>query len=443
MARESEKVHPKHPGIYVAKYTSGATKYAIRPTVGGHQQRLEFHTLKEARQARDQIAGVHPKVREQQPGNRRIDREFLDHVLEYLQVHREDHCDRPNLGETTIHGYRKTVSSHLDPWLRTHRWRARTVTLADFKQLCDHVGQGGNAAYTNTAKFCQVLGRTLVELNFRQDNPAQGLNARSHRRSTRTAARRRERQHGTGSDRNIPDWDIIEQVLTHVRNPLHRIWFQFLALTGLRPEEAAGLQWDRDVDLDRGFLLPNEPLVEVNGRRILLGVDVNAANAAGRIERARHQHFQKAGKNPRWLRPIPLTDDLRNLLTELHDGHSRDGIPWLFPGGHTSAKARASVLGSFPLSYEHTQTVLREAGKAAGVPGLCQYDLRHYLASVMVVSGLSYEMVAKTLGNSAKIVEDTYSHLRHRDVEDLGQRISEALAADRSPTPPDSVDSSG
>ena len=442
MPRVSEKVHPKHPGIYRTKYTGGAIKYAIRPTIDGKQQRLEYHTLREAIDARRRIAGVHPTVREQQRGNQRIDREFLDHLLNYLQFLREEHCDRPTLGEATIHGYRKTVNSHLVPWLRTHRWTTRTVTLTDFRHFCGHVGRNGNAAYTNAAKFCQVLGRSVVELSYRHDNPAQGLNARSYRRSARVAADRLQRQHSTGSSLYIPDWETIERVLSHVRNPLHRRWFRLLSLTGLRPEEAAGLQWDRDVGLGRDALLPNEPLVETNGRRILLGIDVNDDDAVERVEAARQQ-LRRAGKSPRWLRPIPLTEDLTDLLTELHSEHRREDVPWVFPSGHTSAKARASALGSFPLSYDYAQTKLREAAEEAGIPGLRQYDLRHYLASVMIAAGLSYEHVAKLLGNSAKVVEDTYSHLRRRDVEDLGVQISAALVADRQPQDPGSVSETG
>ena len=421
-----EKVHPEHRGVYVVTLADGSVQYHLRIAVGGVQQRIKFSSLDAALARRAELQGLSAAVRRERQPNKRIDEEFLRNLLLYLQHHREDHTngDLPNLAESTIHGYAKTIDYHLARWATTHRWSATELTLGQLRDFCQHVGQNGNAAYTNAAKICQVLGRSLVELRFRDDNPASGLPARAERRSTRTSRTRRANRDATGSELWIPTSEQIDRILESVPGQLHVLWFRLLAHTGLRPEEAAGLRWDRDVDLEGRTIRPNEPLVEVNGKRILLGVDVNDPDAAERIDQAR-ANLRAAGKSPRWLRAIPIIDQLLPTLHVL-ETEFRGDQPWVFPGRRT-AKARDSALGSFPISYEVAQTVFRKAAHEAGFDGVRQYDLRHHLVAQLVQAGMSYELIAKILGNSATTVEKAYAHLRRSDLEELQGQMSAAF----------------
>jgi integrase len=70
------------------------------------------------------------------------------------------------------------------------------------------------------------------------------------------------------------------------------------------------------------------------------------------------------------------------------------------------------------------------AAAKAGKPGLRQYDLRHYLDSVLVGEGMSYAKVGMVLGDSEKVVEATYAHPRRGDVAEARAAGSRGVAAE-------------
>jgi integrase len=401
-------------GIYERTYSDGAVKYAIRVQEGGKQRRIEFGSIEEAREQRQRRLAVPSERRQAMLPNIPIDETLMLAVLEHLRRR------QPALAESTINGYRKTAHYHAEPWARRHRWTAAGVNFQDFEAFCAARQTGGNSAYTNAVKWCLVLGRSLVELGFRNDNPAvnpddpaKRLDAKPRRRSTQTVKTRARRRAQHGTTVWLPEWDEVESIISAVPGRLHQLWFWVLALTALRPSEAAGLQWDRDIILRRHVIIPHEPLVEVNGRRILLGVDVNSAGAAEAIEAKREalagDGDLKAGKSH--LRDVSILRQLDPVLAELEDQFRTD-TPWVFPGRET-AKATDSAIGSFPLSYEHTEN-----------------SLRHLFGSTLRRHGFTYAQISMQMGNSERVCEQTYQHALPGDATEVRERITSLGAAE-------------
>lgn len=418
-------------GIYARSLASGGVSYVIRVQEGGRQRRLKFDTLEEARAARSERAAVPASTRNELRPNRPVDEPLLLAVLEHLR-RRE-----PPLAESTINGYRKTATYHLAAWAKQHRWTAAGVTFDQLEAFCNARQVGGNAAFTNATKFCLVLGRSLVEMGFRIDNPAvnpantaKRLDAKPLRVSARTirtrAALRRERESAVW----LPTRDEVEAIITKVPGRLHQLWFWTLAYTGLRPSEAAGLRWERDLLVHRHVIVPNEPLVEQAGHRYVLGVHLNDPAAKEKIAARRivveTDPTQRSGKNTRSRREVTITPQLEPILDELEaeyqvelpDTAGGETASWVFPGRQTT-KATASVFGSFPLSYDHAEKLFAAAAKKATGLDLRQYDLRHLFASDLRRRGVSYATLARQLGNSEAVCQRVYQHVLEGEQDDI------------------------
>lgn len=419
-------------GITERTMKDGTVVYSIRDHSRPTTPRLSFPTLDEARAAKKRQRGKPSRSRAQRRDNLPIDRAFLAAWLEYLR--RNEH-----LAESTVHGYRKAVNYGLASWAERHRWTAANVTLEDIQAYCDAAeegrlghGAGGHAAYTTAAKVSMTLCRTLVSMRFRDDNPTAGgaLDAQEDRKSVRSLEIRERLEARTKSTIWVPTADELEALLEHVKSPLHKAWFRVLANTGMRPSEAAGLQWDRDVFLDEHFIRTNEPLVEVGGRRFLYGVDVNHPNAAHDIA-WRRSKGKRAGKNKTWRRNVTIFEQLDETMRDLEELR-KPGVPWVFPG-LKSAKATESVLGSFPISYDWTQTVFRKAIEDVklDLEGLRQYDLRHYHASNLLLDGFSMTEVAMELGDMERTIRHVYGHVVQGSSKDKRLRREQETEARR------------
>lgn len=306
------------------------------------------------------------------------------------------------LAASTISGYRKTARYSLYPWidpdpgtgLPPHRWTTRTLSTGELEAWCAHRTDADPAASTNRVKFALVLARTLVATRMRADNPANGLQPRMHVRSAKTIRSRSHRRTATGERLWIPTFGELLALVDGMRD-LHRLWFLFLALTGMRPSEAAGMRWDQGlIDAGRGWIYtPALSMVEDNvGYWACGGVSVMDPEWDRKLNQ-RVTAGQRTGKT--MLSPerrILLLDRLvEEVLGPLEEFRPPDGAPWLFPGRRT-AKALNTVFG---------------------------YELRHYFASVVIAAGASFSETADYLGNSEAEVRRTYAHLVRERADEI------------------------
>jgi integrase len=401
--------------------------------IGAGGVRRTFDTLEEAREFRDREAELTPEQQASLKPDTRIDREFVEGVLLYLE--RND-----QLAAATINGYRKTARYSLYPWidpdpgtgLQSHRWTTRTLTTSQLEEWCSHRTEADPAAYTNRVKLALVLGRTLVATRMRADNPAAGLEPRHYVRSAKTIRSRSRRRTATGERLWIPTFG---ELLTLVGGmpELYRLWFLFLALTGMRPSEAAGMRWDQGlIDTANGWIYtPPLPMVEQNvGYWACGGISVIDPEWEAKVDRriAAGQRMGKTMLSPE--RRILLLDRLVDeVLGPLEEFRPPDGVPWLFPGRRT-VKALNTVFGSVPLSYNSAQVKLRRQVANTALEGLQQYELRHYFASVVIAAGASLSETADYLGNSEGEVRRTYAHLVRERANEIRRAAGSIIRAE-------------
>ncbi len=151
-----------------------------------------------------------------------------------------------------------------------------------------------------------------------------------------------------------------------------RLFFLFLARTGCRFGEAAGLCWE-DVHLDE------TPCVRIH-----------RAAAAGVIGPT------KTGK----ARTVPLAPDIADALRRVRHA---DGL--VFPrqsGG--------------PMRPDSTKDVLHRACDRAGLARIGWHALRHTFATMLCARNVPISQIQRLLGHSTILMTTRYAHVRQEDL---------------------------
>ena len=159
--------------------------------------------------------------------------------------------------------------------------------------------------------------------------------------------------------------DAIADELDEVMGPL----VIFLAGTGVRPEEAFGAEW-RDVDLERQVFM------------------VRRGFAKGRLK--------DYGKTDGSRRAVPLRAKVAQALERMPH---RTGTLFPAPEG-----GRIDINNWRYRSWTPSL-------KAAGITHRRVYDLRHTYASWSLAAGVDIFTLARRMGTSVKMIDQTYGHL--------------------------------
>jgi integrase len=204
--------------------------------------------------------------------------------------------------------------------------------------------------------FRQVL-EYAVAMEALHANPAARI------RNTRAAAERREM-------RPFETWEQVDSIAAEM-DPRFAAIPVVLVGTGLRPEEMFALE-RRDVDLDARVLT---------------------------VERVYTQRVLKEPKkSSRQRRRVPLrtrvVDALRSLPPRLD-------TPLLFPA------ARGGHIDLEKFRYRDWTPALR----AAGIEHRRVYDCRHTFASWAIAGGVQLFYLARIMGTSVSMIDQTYGHL--------------------------------
>jgi integrase len=173
-----------------------------------------------------------------------------------------------------------------------------------------------------------------------------------------------------------------------------------LLLAGLRIDEMCHLRPDVDVDLARDMLV-----IQARG------------------EKGQPGYWRpKGGKR----REVPITADLRALLERQIAARASES--YVFP---------SRTRGDRPLHPSKYRDAFEPCVTAAGLvygredpAGVVPHTLRHTFASWLVTADVNPYRVAKLMGNSLKMIEDTYGHLAPTD-----NRAAVALLSGAVPLP--------
>ena len=149
---------------------------------------------------------------------------------------------------------------------------------------------------------------------------------------------------------------------------------RLLLLTGCRPGEVLGLQWDW-----------------IRGRRI-------------------HLPDAKAGPRTVWL-----SGAARAVIDSIP--HYGDGCPFLFPGRPATRPIR-----TIGVPWERIR-------REAGLHGVRLHDLRHTYASVAAMHGVDMVTIAKLLGHALVETTERYVHLSDQSVAATADRVSGRIEA--------------
>lgn len=193
---------------------------------------------------------------------------------------------------------------------------------------------------------------------------------------------------------SVPEVDAF--VVAHPQG--WQVWARFLAFTGLRVSEAAGLRV-RDVDLDRGRVVVRESVVVVNGRKIDQS-HVKTATSQDRV--------------------VPLVPELRDLLRDHVAGKAPDDRVFTGPRGASVNRAN------------YSRREFRTAAAAIGRQGMHPHDLRHTAVSLAIASGASVKVVQAIAGHKdASMTLNVYAHLFAGDLDVLSRRLEKHIRKER------------
>jgi len=266
--------------------------------------------------------------------------------------------------EATRSDYRKQVEQAI-PFFR--RMQLAAIEPSDIKRYAKHVADRGVAPNTVRLALAPVkaLLATAVEDGVIRSNPSAGvrLGLTNHVEDDRV----------TLSEEELP------RLLAEIPDGW-RLFFEFLAQTGLRIGEPVALRWS-DVDFDR--------------RRI-------------RVRRRYYRGTFASPKSKYGRRDVPIS---HKLAAELE-------LRWMFEED-VDRLVCASTKGTV---LEHSNLmgrVLKPAGRRAGVPWVTFHTFRHTCASMLFRRGLNAKQVQMWLGHhSPAFTLATYVHLLPDDLPD-------------------------
>lgn len=156
----------------------------------------------------------------------------------------------------------------------------------------------------------------------------------------------------------------------------YRDFILFLLNSGCRPSEAIGLRWEH-----------------VNFKRdeIHICESLSRSPNGGRIRKGTKSHS----------RFIPMSTAIRSMLEgRASNATTLEGLIFTSPTGR-------------PIDdHNFSQRIWRRLCDKAGIPYRSPYTARHSVVNHMLDSGATFHQVAYSLGNSARMISDTYGRKR-------------------------------
>jgi integrase len=347
------------PGIY----KRGGRYVVIFRDPHGRQRKRAARTLAEARELK---AAMTADVKRGE--YRALSKvTFSEYAVEWI----ENYQGRTSRGirPETIDDYRSDLERVAIPFFR--RMPLSAIEPRDVKRLAAELAAQGLKAGSvrNLLAPVRALLATAFEEGLIRSNPSAGLRV----------------THRTESDQ--PDQQTKALTEEELRSFLDevpdewRLFFAFLAHTGLRIGEAVALTW-ADIDFGRR---------RVNVRRRLY---------RGRLDAPKSRYGRRA---------IPLSDSLSQALWRLRGTRPEDAP--IFPS-HSGGYLDPSNVAA---------RILKPAATRARVPWMGFHTLRHTCATMLFRHGINAKQVQMWLGHhSPAFTLATYVHLLPDDLPDPG-----------------------
>ncbi len=350
-------VKTKTPGVY-----KRGDRYVVVYRFRGQQRKRFARTYAEAR---DLKATLQADIRRGE--HREVARlGFEDYAREWVDTYQ----GRTTRGfrESTRAGYRRTIETKAIPF-----FSKRSASLAELEPrdirmfvswLFDERAQGQRLAVGTVRQHMAALKAmlaTAVEDGILRHNPATGVRIAHPYAPTMTA--------DPAVQRRALDSDELARFLDAC-NPDWRLFFELLAMTGVRISEAIELRW-KDVDL--------------GARRL----------------RVRRQCFKGVIAEPKskhGKRDIPLSTTMCQQLWRLQG--SAEDLMFVGPLGNRVDRAWL------------WRRILKPAAQVAGTPWVGFHSFRHTCASILFANGRNPKVVQMWLGHSDPgFTLRTYVHL--------------------------------
>jgi integrase len=291
---------------------------------------------------------------------------------------------QPRVSRRTGRDYRQLIQRHVLPTLG-HRQLSQLTTV-EIQGL--YTGMMERGLSSRTVRYVHSVLHSALEQAVRWQklarNPAKLVDLPRHR----------------GREMKVLTAEQAKRFLeTAADDRWHALWSLLLA-SGLRPGEALGLKWS---DLDGDRLGVQRGLVRhADGTWELTDPKTRQARRVVTLPPSVVRALQqlRARQLTERLRAGPTWADLDLIFT------AREGQP----------------LDYRVLVQRHFKQLLR----AAGLPRIRPYDLRHTCATLLLAAGENVKVVSERLGHaSAALTLDIYSHV----LPHMQQRAAERLEA--------------
>jgi integrase len=383
-------IKTKHPGIY-----RRGSRYMIAYRANGKQRYESFRTLDEARRAK--AARTTDIERGEFEERSRVT--LREYALEWVEHYQGR--GRRGFREHTREEYRRQLEQYVFRWFFPERTRVTEISpskVAGFVAwLCDPTKQGkalSDGTIRNIVKPLRACLATAVREGLIRSNPARDVDL-PHRPTAEDSED--EEVHAMSREELATFLDLCPEQW--------RVFFWFLAATGLRISEAVALQW-RHLQLDGSC-----PHVKV--RRAL--VKGNMGPPKSRYGR----------------REVPLDHALVLALCDCHKA-----TEWPSAEDPVFPASNGACLDAENLR----RRVLKPIRGEACLPWLGFHAFRHTCATMLFAEGRNAVQVQRWLGHhSAAFTLARYVHLLDGD---LGEPLSVPRSANKvqtCPTPSDTT----
>jgi integrase len=335
--------------------------YAVVWRHRGRQYTETFRTFAEAREAK----GF------RDAGDRRPARRvgFEDYFRDWI----ESYAGRTARGfsESTRPEYRRPIQRYAVP--KWGGWRLAEVEPADLRELVGEMRRAGatTSAIKKLRAALSAMFATAVEDGLLRSNPVRGV---------RVPLPGREPVSDQDDPRALTRAEL--SIFLAEVPETWRLFFEFLAHTGLRISEAVGLTWAR---LDLG----EKPRV--------------------RVREQFYKGERRTLKSGNGRRELPLAESMTaRLLTHRRDSYRGEERPVF--ASKTDSELRAENVH---------RRVLQPARHAAGMPWITFHSFRHTCASLLFAEGRNVKQVQEWLGHADPgFTLRTYVHLMDEGMGD-------------------------
>jgi integrase len=285
----------------------------------------------------------------------------------------------PSVRPQTLAEYKRILKSYVRP--HVGELRLSRLTAADVRamivKLSTAGGKNGRELAPRTVRMAHEVLRNALEQAVTDGlipaNPARG-------RAVAKSLPKMER-----TERVTLPADRIGEFLDVVKGDPTAAYWVLLLFTGLRPSEALALRW-KDIHGD-----------SVRVTRVL----VHRRDVPVHFAPPKSASSRRAVQVPDVVLRALAEHRKRQAAARLAAGAAWNDQGLIFP----------TETGE-PMAQQRMREVFARLLKAADLPAMRVYDLRHSCATLLLEKGLSLKIVSERLGHSTTaLTADTYSHV--------------------------------